>query len=55
MSIRLARYVLYGSIIQNSFAALAATIVLVIAGSGAAFIPARRAALADPLETLRQE
>lgn len=55
LTIRLARHVLYGSILANSFAALTATIVLVIAGSGAAFIPARRAALADPLETLRQE
>jgi ABC-type lipoprotein release transport system permease subunit len=55
LTIRLARHVLFGSILANSFAALTATIVLVIAGSGAASIPARRAALADPLETLRQE
>ena len=55
VTIRLAQHVLYGSILANSFAALTATIVLVIAGSGAAFIPARRAAFLDPLETLREQ
>jgi hypothetical protein len=54
-AIRLARHVLYGSTSANSLAVVAGTIVLVLAGSLATLIPARRPGMADPLETLRSE
>ncbi len=53
VAVRAASHFLYGSVSANSLAILAASVVLALGGSVAAFIPARRAALADPLETLR--
>ena len=55
LAVRAAGHFLYGSVGANSFAIIAASIVLAFAGSVATLIPARRAALADPLETLRSE
>ncbi len=55
VGIRVARHVLYGSARANSLAVVAGTMVLLLAGLVATLIPARRAALADPLETLRGE
>jgi len=55
LAVRTASHFLYGSVSANSLAIIAASLVLGIAGSVAAFIPARRAAFADPLETLRGE
>ncbi len=55
LAVRTASHVLYGSVSANSFAIVAASVVLALAGSLATFIPARTAALADPLETLRSE
>jgi predicted permease len=55
LAVRAARHFLYGSVSANSFAILVAGLVLATAGSVATFIPARRAAFADPLETLRRE
>jgi hypothetical protein len=55
LGVRAASHFLYGSVGANSLAIPAAALVLAIAGSVAAFIPARRAAMADPLETLRSE
>jgi ABC-type lipoprotein release transport system permease subunit len=46
---------LYASQTANVLAASGAVVGLALTGLGAAFLPARRAALADPLETLRQE
>jgi predicted permease len=54
-AVRTASHFLYGSVSANSLAVVAASFVLAFAGCAAAFIPARRAALADPLETLRSE
>ena len=53
--VRTASHFLYGSVSANSLAILAASLVLALAGSVATLIPARRAALADPAETLRSE
>jgi ABC-type antimicrobial peptide transport system permease subunit len=55
LGVRAASHFLYGSVSANLLAILAAALVLAVAGSVAAFIPARRAANADPLETLRSE
>jgi predicted permease len=55
LAVQAAGHFLYGSVSANSFAIIAASVVLAIAGSGATLIPARRAAFADPLETLRSE
>jgi predicted permease len=55
LAVRAASHVLYGSVSANSLAIIAATLVLALAGSIATLIPARRAAYADPLETLRSE
>src|SRR6185437_10372662 len=55
LAVRAASHVLYGSVTANSFAILAASLVLALAGTLATFIPARRAAQADPLEALRSE
>jgi predicted permease len=55
LAVRTASHFLYGSVGANSLAIIAASLVLAFAGCVAAFIPARRAALADPLETLRSE
>lgn len=52
---RTASHSLYGSAGANSVVVVAAGLVLALAGCVAAFIPARRAAQADPLETLRVE
>ena len=54
-AVRAASHFLYGSVSANSFAIIAASLVLAFAGSVATLIPARRAAFADPLETLRSE
>ncbi|WP_058187531.1 ADOP family duplicated permease [Terracidiphilus gabretensis] len=54
-AIRLASHLLYGSAVRNSAAIFAASVALAITGFAAAFIPARRAAYVDPLETLRNE
>ncbi|WP_109485962.1 ABC transporter permease [Occallatibacter savannae] len=54
-AVRAANHLLYGSAGANSLAILAASVILALAGSIATLIPARRAALADPLETLRSE
>jgi predicted permease len=55
LAMRAASHFLYGSVGANSFAIIAASLVLAVAGSVATLIPARRAAYADPLETLRSE
>jgi len=55
LAVRTASHFLYGSVSANSLAVIAASFVLAIAGSVATLIPARRAAYADPLETLRSE
>ena len=55
VAVRTASHFLYGSVSANSFAIVVASLVLASAGSLATFIPARWAALADPLETLRSE
>lgn len=51
-ALSLVSHLLYGSAGANSLGIIAATLVLAFAGSIATLIPARRAALADPLETL---
>ena len=55
LAVRSASHFLYGSVSANSLAIIAASLVLMFAGSVATLIPAQRAALADPLETLRSE
>ena len=55
LAMHAASHFLYGSVSANSFAIIAASLVLMFAGSVATLIPAQRAALADPLETLRSE
>jgi predicted permease len=55
LAVRTVSHLLYGSVRANSLAIIAASIVLALAGFIAALIPARRAAFADPLETLRNE
>jgi len=55
LAVRTASHFLYGSVSANSIAIIAASLVLALAGSVAALIPARRAAFADPLESLRSE
>jgi predicted permease len=55
VAVRAASHFLYGSVRANSFAIIAASLVLALAGSVATLIPARRAAFADPLESLRSE
>jgi predicted lysophospholipase L1 biosynthesis ABC-type transport system permease subunit len=55
LAVRAASHFLYGSVSANSVAVVAASVVLVCAGCVATLIPARRAAFADPLETLRGE
>jgi predicted permease len=54
-TIWLTRHLLFGSVSANSVAVVGAAVVLAIAGFLATMIPARRAALADTLETLRSE
>jgi ABC-type antimicrobial peptide transport system permease subunit len=51
IAVRTASHFLYGSVSANSLAIIIAGLVLAIAGSVAALIPARRAAFADPLES----
>ena len=55
LAVQAAGHFLYGSVGANSFAIIAASLVLAFAGSIATLIPARRAAFSDPLETLRSE
>ncbi|KAA6461808.1 FtsX-like permease family protein [Acidobacteria bacterium AB60] len=55
LAVRTAAHLLYGSVGANALLILAAALVLALAGSLATLLPARRAALADPLETLRSE
>ncbi len=55
LAVRAASHFLYGSVSANSLAVIAASVMLSAAGSVATLIPARRAALVDPLETLRSE
>jgi len=55
LAVRIASHFLYGSVTANSLAIVAASAVLALAGSAATIIPARRAAFADPLKTLRSE
>jgi predicted permease len=55
LAVRAADHFLYESVSANSLAIIAASLVLAFAGSVATLIPARRAAFADPLETLRSE
>jgi len=55
LAVLTASHFLYGSVTANSFAVIAASLVLALAGSLATFIPARTAAHADPLETLGSE
>jgi predicted permease len=55
LAVRTAGHFLYGSVSADSLAVIAASLVLAFAGSVATLIPARRAAFADPLETLRGE
>jgi predicted permease len=54
-AVHAAMHFLYGSVSTNSLAILVAGVVLSVAGMVATLIPARRAALADPLEALRSE
>jgi predicted permease len=54
-AVRTASHLLYGSVSANSLAIVAVGFVLASAGAVATFVPARRAAFADPLETLRSE
>jgi len=54
-AVRGASHFLYGSVSANLIAIVWASLVLGMAGAVATLIPARRAALADPLETLRSE
>lgn len=54
-AVRAANHLLYGSTGANSVAIVVASLVLALAGSVATLIPARRAAFADPLHTLRSE
>jgi len=55
LAIRATSHLVYGSVSANSLVVVAASLVLAFSGCVATFIPARRAALADPLETLRSE
>jgi len=55
LAVHLASHLLYGSVSANSLAIIAASLVLACASSVATFVPARRAAFADPLESLRSE
>jgi hypothetical protein len=55
LAVRAASHLLYGSVSANSLVIIAASLGLAFAGSIATLIPARRAAFADPLETLRSE
>ena len=55
LAVRTASHFLYGSVSANSVAIVAASLVLACAGTVATWIPARRAAVANPLETLRSE
>ena len=55
LAVRATSHFLYGSVSADSVAIIAASLVLMFAGSVATLIPAQRAALADPLETLRSE
>ena len=55
LAVRTSSHFLYGSVSANSLAIFVASLVLAFAGSVATLIPARRAAFADPLETLRSE
>jgi ABC-type antimicrobial peptide transport system permease subunit len=52
---RLFRSLLYGVSATNPSAWAATAILLLLAGSLASYIPARRAASIDPMEALRQE
>ena len=54
-TIWLARHLLFGSVSANTAAVIGAAIILALAGLLATTIPARRAALSDPLQTLRSE
>jgi len=54
-AVRAAGHFLYGSVSANSLVIIAASLVLACASFIATLIPARRAAFADPLETLRSE
>jgi predicted permease len=55
LTVRTANHFLYGSISENSLAIIAAGLVLACASCIATLVPAHRAALADPMETLRSE
>jgi predicted permease len=55
LAVRAASHFLYGTVSANLLAIIAASLVLMAAGSIATLIPAQRAALAEPLETLRGE
>jgi len=54
-AVRTASHFLYGSTGASLLAVVVAGLILALAGCVAAFIPARRAAQADPSETLRLE
>lgn len=55
LALRTASHLLYGSVNSNALAIIVASVVLALAGTVATLVPARRAAYADPLETLRDE
>jgi ABC-type antimicrobial peptide transport system permease subunit len=55
LAVRTSGHFLYGSVSAIFFAIVAASLVLAFAGAVATILPARRAAFADPLETLRSE
>ncbi len=55
LAVRISSHFLYGSVGANSLAIVVASLVLALAGAVATLVPARRAAFADPLESLRSE
>lgn len=55
LALRTASHLLYGSVNANALAIIVASVVLALVGTVATLVPARRAAFADPLETLRDE
>ena len=53
-AVRTTSSLLYGTVLANAPATLAASLLLAIAGMAATLVPARRAAFADPVKTLHE-